>query len=123
MHFVQHVQNVHQRDPFSRVNTWRSAQFEVPTLRHPARLVCSDKWRKAAMMSEEEQAHLRSRIAEALNVDHLSGWEMGFLDKINERLNKFGERTKISEKERYRLDQTFDKLGLYPNPRMWPRGG
>lgn len=50
---------------------------------------------------------LRSAVE---NGDMLSGWENDFVSDLIERVEQYGERTRISEKQQEIIDRIRDKL-------------
>ncbi len=54
----------------------------------------------------------RRRIALALiTVDYFNGWQMGFLQDIDRRLERWGTKTALSEKQMVKLSEILGNIG------------
>lgn len=68
------------------------------------------------MLSEKEVSVLKEQINKALSDSGVNGWEMSFLGSIYENIIKYGLKTTISDKQRYRMDQIFAKTNVHRDP-------
>ena len=51
------------------------------------------------MLSEIEISYFRSRINDVLREGQLTGWQRQFLQDMQEKLRRYGARTRLSEKQ------------------------
>lgn len=66
--------------------------------------------------TDDDVQRLKNRISDALASGRLDAWQTKFLTDIQARLNQYGPKTRLSEKQRNKLKEVFAVSGSAPKP-------